>query len=150
MSIPINSKKSALPQNPETDLFPCFAILQPAAEAITAAAVLILNDLKVSPPVPHVSTNPFLTIGVIWMAEPFTALTMELISSDVSPFIARATKNDAIAASVAFPPRIRLIEILISCSDKLFLETNFLITGRRSLDVSLCTHFFTIEMKLRR
>ena len=67
-SIPINSRKSALPQNPETDLLPCFATLHPAAHAITAAAVLILYDFIVSPPVPHVSTNLPLMFGVILIA----------------------------------------------------------------------------------
>ena len=51
------SKKSALPQNPDTDLLPCFATLVPAAEATRAAAVLMLNDRIESPPVPQVSIS---------------------------------------------------------------------------------------------
>src|SRR5919202_5014265 len=80
-SKPIYSRKSALPQKPEKDLFPCFATLLPAEDATIAAAVLILNDLIVSPPVPHVSIKFPLTLGVIFTACSFTVRRIVQISS---------------------------------------------------------------------
>src|SRR5688572_6073614 len=67
-SSPTCSKKSALPQTPDTDLLPCFATLAPAADATIAAAVLMLKDLIESPPVPQVSISGPWMSGVILVA----------------------------------------------------------------------------------
>src|SRR5919108_339006 len=64
-SSPIYSKKSALPNNPLADLFPCFATFIPEADAIIDAAVLILNEFDRSPPVPQLSISAPLILGVI-------------------------------------------------------------------------------------
>ena len=60
-SSPMYSKKSALPQMPVIDLLPCLATLALVADATIAAAVLMLNDFMVSPPVPQVSMSCPLT-----------------------------------------------------------------------------------------
>src|SRR5512133_2699186 len=100
---PICSKKSALPQLPVVDLFPCFATFAPPADATIAAAVLMLNDLIASPPVPQLSIKQPLILGVICMANFLIACKISQISSEVSPFIVRATRNDAIDASDNLP-----------------------------------------------
>src|SRR3712207_4546147 len=66
-SRPMYSRKSALPQTLEVDLLPCLATLAEAADATMAAAVLMLNDLIESPPVPHVSISDPFTRGVIFV-----------------------------------------------------------------------------------
>src|SRR5688572_18702371 len=87
---PICSKKSALPQTPETDLFPCLATFAPAAHAMIAAAVLILKERKESPPVPHVSMRRPFTLGEMFLECLFMAEIIALSSPAVSPFIERA------------------------------------------------------------
>ena len=67
-SKPIASKKSELPDFPEEDLLPCFAILHPAADATILDAVLILKVFILSPPVPQLSIKLPLIFGVILIA----------------------------------------------------------------------------------
>src|SRR6476646_5632541 len=96
---PILSKKSALPHRPLADLFPCFATLH-SAEAVTIAdAVLILNVLIISPPVPQLS---IMGVDVSANTETDSCLNTFLMifsSLFVIPAVVKAVKKEAITAS---------------------------------------------------
>ncbi len=53
-----------LPQDPEEDLFPCFATKTPHALTTNAAAVLTLNESFPSPPVPTIFSKNQSSQGV--------------------------------------------------------------------------------------
>jgi hypothetical protein len=132
---------------PDADLLPCFATLHPDAHAIIAAAVLILKDLILSPPVPHVSIKLPETLGVIAMALFFMLWSTAPSSCGVSPFVPREIRNEAIAASLAFPESIKSIEYRVSISERFSFATSLLMILCSPGAVSSSTHLFTIEMK---
>src|ERR671938_398328 len=128
------SKKSALPQTPETDLLPCLATLALAADATIAAAVLILNDFIKSPPVPQISTSRPFTLGVILTACLLKERRTDLSSSAVSPAIARATRKAAIDESGVTPLRIPSSASEISSDDNSVLATSFFMADCNLVD----------------
>src|SRR5215217_1515399 len=128
------SRKSALPQTLEADLLPCLATLAEAADATMAAAVLMLNDLIESPPVPQVSMSDPLTSGVILVAWFLNEIRIDLSSSDVSPFIARATRKAATAVSGTAAARIESRARVVSAADKSVFVTSFFNSSRKSVD----------------
>jgi hypothetical protein len=133
-SRPMYSRKSALPQTLEADLLPCLATLAEAADATMAAAVLMLNDLIESPPVPQVSMSDPLTWGVILVEWFLNEIRIDLSSSDVSPFIVRATRKAATAVSGTIAPRIASRAWVTSAADRSVFATSFFISGRKSVE----------------
>ena len=89
---PNSSNTSALPEDPDIALFPCFATLTPAPATTKATAVEILNVFNPSPPVPQVSnkgssSSTLRDFSLIEVAIP-------AISVDVSPFIFKPITNE--------------------------------------------------------
>ena len=96
---PRASRQSAVPHLLEAALLPCFATGIPAADVTIADNVDMLNVLEPSPPVPTISSTSISFKNLSqWARITFAAA---VISPIVSPFMARAVKNDAFCASVA-------------------------------------------------
>ena len=113
---PRDSKASALPDDPEIALFPCFATFIPAPATTNATAVEILNVFSPSPPVPHVSRRGssrsiFKDLSLIAVAKP-------AISVGVSPFIFIAIIKAPNWAGVTSPLIISFIDNLANSKSK--------------------------------
>ena len=107
MSTPSASRQSAAPLLLDAALFPCFATRTPPAAMMSAAVVDILNVFDPSPPVPTISSassssRSFMPCALICSAD-------AVISSIVSPFIARAVRYELICISLAPPLMISSI-----------------------------------------
>src|SRR3989338_697401 len=127
---PKASKTSALPHFEDADLLPCLATFKSAPAKTNAAAVDMLKVPELSPPVPHVST--IISLGLsksIFLAFCLITLAKEVISSTVSPFNLKATKNPAICASVALPDIISSIASSASSLSRFFPSTIFAIAS---------------------
>src|SRR4030065_37216 len=85
---PSADKTSADPHLLDTDLLPCFATVTPAPATTKDAAVLMLNELEPSPPVPQRSTVPSGALTLV--ASSRIAMTNPLSSCSVSPLILMA------------------------------------------------------------
>ena len=96
---PSASSTSAEPDLEDTLLFPCFAMLTPAPDAIRPAQVEMLKVCEESPPVPQVSTS-LSALGEILTACFLITEANAAISSSLSPFIRRATSREAVCAGV--------------------------------------------------
>ena len=130
-STPSASRTSALPQLDETALLPCLATGIPAAATTKLVVVETLKLPEPSPPVPTISINNFpelvSTPVSTKVALSRITLTAPTISSMVSPFIRSAVMKLPIWASVASPPIISFITMIISCSERSILSTVLLI-----------------------
>ena len=102
---PAASSTSALPERPETERLPCFATRTPAPAATSALAVETLKVPLASPPVPQVSTRWDVPTSTRVASRRITAAAAA-ISSTVSPFIRRPTRNPPICAGVHSPVMI--------------------------------------------
>ena len=100
--MPSSSSTSAEPAAELAARFPCFATAAPDAAATIAAAVEMLNVPAPSPPVPTMSTTGE-RLGVTGTTCSRIASAKPAISSAVSPFVRRATRNPAIWAGVSSP-----------------------------------------------
>ena len=87
---------------PEAARLPCLTTLTPAPAATKAAAVLMLNVPRLSPPVPQVSntSSPFTSNRIMLSRRTAAAAA---ISSPLSPLFRRAVKNAAISVSFQRP-----------------------------------------------
>ena len=116
MLTPSASRQSAAPLSEEAARFPCFATLMPAAAAIIAEVVEILNVRALSPPVPTISRTsiPSCATGVAWS---LIATAHPVISSIVSALVLlveSAARNAAFCVGVVCPLMISFITVLAS------------------------------------
>jgi hypothetical protein len=105
---PSDSSTSAEPAADEAARLPCFATPAPAAAATSAAAVEMFRVRAPSPPVPAVSTRSS-RAGRTGTTCSRIASARPAISSAVSPFARRATRNPPICVGVASPRMISCI-----------------------------------------
>ena len=116
--MPSADKTSALPALDVIARFPCLATVTPAAAAIIATVVEILNVPSLSPPVPQTSSisrsRVSLSIGT-GKALSRSSFANAAISSVVSPLVASAVRKSALAsgAMVSF---VRLSIASLTCS----------------------------------
>src|SRR5690606_37529054 len=82
---------------------PCFATLTPMPAASSAAAVLMLNVVRVPPPVPQVSTSWSGSRASMVSIARRRAPAAPATSSAVSPFTRRPTRSAATCAGLASP-----------------------------------------------
>ena len=115
MLTPSSASTSALPQPLETERLPCLATTIPQAATTKAVVVEMLNVLRLSPPVPQVST---IVVAQALMRTAFLRIlrAAPVTSCTVSPFIRSAVMNEAISAAVACPPMISSMTAVISSS----------------------------------
>ncbi len=124
---PIASNMSAPPHLLLIARFPCFAMGTPHDAAIIAAMVLTLNVLKLSPPVPQVSTRDLFKRGLTLIETWRMAFTKPVISDMDSPLVARAAKKADMCIWLALPLTISIIQWYASLSFKSSPETTFFI-----------------------
>src|SRR5579862_4209195 len=98
---PSASSRSAEPESPVAERFPCLATTQPAPAAISAAVVETLN-VRRPPPVPAVSSRSSCSTSTR-VAKDRIAWASPASSSTVSPLVRSAIRKAAIWISVALP-----------------------------------------------
>ena len=97
------STTSAAPLDEETERPPCLATFAPAAAATNMAVVEILKVFAPSPPVPTISTSPFLSATGTGVANSRITAAAAVISETVSTLILRPVRMAAICSGGTWP-----------------------------------------------